>query len=237
MARRADARRPPTARPRGEPLRRGRPRRAAGDGGLMFDHAATGSRPTTRWGVSARRSSSSRPAGSTRRSKTGGLRGSTRGSDSSTPGEHFTCIAFDRASPAARAVASSSSPGGTTQPRAQRLARSPRGRSRAAPWAAASAARAPAPSLSPTRSGRPGWCSTRRRGGPRYRLTQHARFDQHEAFVRQRGLQALVELARTSDETFAQDPRLGPAFGRHPAPRRRRVPRHRRRHGARPVRP
>jgi pimeloyl-ACP methyl ester carboxylesterase len=47
-------------------------------------------------------------------------------------------------------------------------------------------------------------------GGPRYRITQHARFDQHETFVRQHGLQALVELARTSDDTFAQDPRLGP---------------------------
>jgi pimeloyl-ACP methyl ester carboxylesterase len=47
-------------------------------------------------------------------------------------------------------------------------------------------------------------------GGPRYRLTQHARFDQHVAFVRSEGLGALVELARTSDKTFAQDPRLGP---------------------------
>jgi pimeloyl-ACP methyl ester carboxylesterase len=47
-------------------------------------------------------------------------------------------------------------------------------------------------------------------GGPRYRLTQHARFDQHESFVRTEGLDALVELARTSDKTFAQDPRLGP---------------------------
>jgi pimeloyl-ACP methyl ester carboxylesterase len=47
-------------------------------------------------------------------------------------------------------------------------------------------------------------------GGPRYRITQHARFDQHAAFVRAEGLEALVELARTSDRTFAQDPRLGP---------------------------
>jgi pimeloyl-ACP methyl ester carboxylesterase len=47
-------------------------------------------------------------------------------------------------------------------------------------------------------------------GGPRYRMTQHARFDEHEAFVRAEGLQALVELARESDKTFAQDPRLGP---------------------------
>jgi pimeloyl-ACP methyl ester carboxylesterase len=47
-------------------------------------------------------------------------------------------------------------------------------------------------------------------GGPRYRLTQQSRFDQHESFVRSEGLTAVVELARTSDKTFAQDPRLGP---------------------------
>jgi pimeloyl-ACP methyl ester carboxylesterase len=47
-------------------------------------------------------------------------------------------------------------------------------------------------------------------GGPRYRMTQQSRFDQHEAFVRRKGLTAVVELARTSDKTFAQEPRLGP---------------------------
>jgi len=47
-------------------------------------------------------------------------------------------------------------------------------------------------------------------GGPRYRMTQHARFAAHAAFVRAEGLDALVELARGSDKTFAQDPRLGP---------------------------
>ncbi len=47
-------------------------------------------------------------------------------------------------------------------------------------------------------------------GGPRYRMTQHARFAEHAAFVRDHGVGALVELARTSDKTFAQDPRLGP---------------------------
>jgi pimeloyl-ACP methyl ester carboxylesterase len=47
-------------------------------------------------------------------------------------------------------------------------------------------------------------------GGPRYRMTQHARFDEHSAFVREHGMAALVELARGSDRTFAQDPRLGP---------------------------
>jgi len=47
-------------------------------------------------------------------------------------------------------------------------------------------------------------------GGPRYRITQHTRFDEHAAFVRAEGLHELVDLARTSDRTFAQDPRLGP---------------------------
>ena len=47
-------------------------------------------------------------------------------------------------------------------------------------------------------------------GGPRYRMAQQARFAEHEAFVRQNGMTALVELARESDKTFAQDPRIGP---------------------------
>jgi pimeloyl-ACP methyl ester carboxylesterase len=47
-------------------------------------------------------------------------------------------------------------------------------------------------------------------GGPRYRMTQHERFAEHAAFVREQGLAAVVELARGSDKTFAQDPRLGP---------------------------
>jgi pimeloyl-ACP methyl ester carboxylesterase len=47
-------------------------------------------------------------------------------------------------------------------------------------------------------------------GGPRYRITQHARFAEHAAFVRAEGLDELVDLARTSESTFAQDPRLGP---------------------------
>jgi pimeloyl-ACP methyl ester carboxylesterase len=47
-------------------------------------------------------------------------------------------------------------------------------------------------------------------GGPHYRLTQQKRFGDHAAFVRERGIAALVELARGSDKTFAQDPRLGP---------------------------
>jgi pimeloyl-ACP methyl ester carboxylesterase len=47
-------------------------------------------------------------------------------------------------------------------------------------------------------------------GGPRYRIMQHARFAEHEAFVRESGITALVELARESDKSFAQDPRIGP---------------------------
>jgi pimeloyl-ACP methyl ester carboxylesterase len=47
-------------------------------------------------------------------------------------------------------------------------------------------------------------------GGPRYRLTQHARFTEHAAYVADHGLQAVVELAGESGQTFAQDPRVGP---------------------------
>jgi pimeloyl-ACP methyl ester carboxylesterase len=47
-------------------------------------------------------------------------------------------------------------------------------------------------------------------GGPRYRITQHARFAEHIAFVREEGLAQVVELATSDDKTFAQDPRVGP---------------------------
>jgi pimeloyl-ACP methyl ester carboxylesterase len=47
-------------------------------------------------------------------------------------------------------------------------------------------------------------------GGPRYRLTQHARFADHAAYVRARGLPAVVALARDGSSTFTQDPRVGP---------------------------
>lgn len=47
-------------------------------------------------------------------------------------------------------------------------------------------------------------------GGPRYRLTQRARFAEHLAYVDGHGLAAVVELAGESDATFAQDPRVGP---------------------------
>src|SRR5581483_903637 len=47
-------------------------------------------------------------------------------------------------------------------------------------------------------------------GGPRYRLTQQRRFAEHLAFVGESGLAGVVDLARRSDESFAQDPRVGP---------------------------
>jgi pimeloyl-ACP methyl ester carboxylesterase len=47
-------------------------------------------------------------------------------------------------------------------------------------------------------------------GGPRYRMTQHARFEQHASFVRQAGMAAVVDLATSHDRTFTQDPRVGP---------------------------
>lgn len=47
-------------------------------------------------------------------------------------------------------------------------------------------------------------------GGPRYRLTQHARLGRHLAYVAEHGLHQVVTLARSSDQTFTQDPRLGP---------------------------
>jgi pimeloyl-ACP methyl ester carboxylesterase len=47
-------------------------------------------------------------------------------------------------------------------------------------------------------------------GGPRYRMTQHARFADHAAYVRASGLKALVQLARSTTASFTEDPRVGP---------------------------
>jgi pimeloyl-ACP methyl ester carboxylesterase len=47
-------------------------------------------------------------------------------------------------------------------------------------------------------------------GGPRYRMLQHARFDEHLAYVAKHGLAGLLTLVAGSDKTFAQDPRVGP---------------------------
>lgn len=47
-------------------------------------------------------------------------------------------------------------------------------------------------------------------GGPRYRMTQHARFAQHLAYVEQHGLEQVVALSDSHDEGFTQDARVGP---------------------------
>ena len=47
-------------------------------------------------------------------------------------------------------------------------------------------------------------------GGPRYRMAQHHRFVQHLAFVAEHGLQAVVDLARSTTAGFSKDPRVGP---------------------------
>ena len=47
-------------------------------------------------------------------------------------------------------------------------------------------------------------------GGPRYRLTQHARFAEHLGFVAEQGLGAVVGLARETDAGFSKDARVGP---------------------------
>jgi pimeloyl-ACP methyl ester carboxylesterase len=47
-------------------------------------------------------------------------------------------------------------------------------------------------------------------GGPRYRITQQARFARHLAFAEEQGLEQVVALATSEDKTFSQDPRVGP---------------------------
>lgn len=47
-------------------------------------------------------------------------------------------------------------------------------------------------------------------GGPQYRIAQHRRFTQHLAFVLEHGMQAVVDLARSSSAGFSKDPRVGP---------------------------
>jgi pimeloyl-ACP methyl ester carboxylesterase len=47
-------------------------------------------------------------------------------------------------------------------------------------------------------------------GGARYRIRSHAQFARHLAYVNERGLEAVVELARSHDKGFSQDPRIGP---------------------------
>jgi pimeloyl-ACP methyl ester carboxylesterase len=47
-------------------------------------------------------------------------------------------------------------------------------------------------------------------GGDAYRTTQLGRFADHLAYVDEAGLAGVVALARESESTFAQDPRVGP---------------------------
>jgi pimeloyl-ACP methyl ester carboxylesterase len=47
-------------------------------------------------------------------------------------------------------------------------------------------------------------------GGPKYRMTQHARFAEHLTYVREQGLEQVVALAASDDKSFSQDPRVGP---------------------------
>jgi pimeloyl-ACP methyl ester carboxylesterase len=47
-------------------------------------------------------------------------------------------------------------------------------------------------------------------GGPRYRMKQHARFAAHAGYVEEHGLPAVLELARSHEQGFSADPRVGP---------------------------
>jgi pimeloyl-ACP methyl ester carboxylesterase len=47
-------------------------------------------------------------------------------------------------------------------------------------------------------------------GGPRYRMTQQARFADHAAFARANGLGAVIDLAKATNASFTRDPRVGP---------------------------
>lgn len=47
-------------------------------------------------------------------------------------------------------------------------------------------------------------------GGPQYRMAQHRRFVQHLAHVAEHGLDAVVDLARSTSAGFSKDPRVGP---------------------------
>jgi pimeloyl-ACP methyl ester carboxylesterase len=47
-------------------------------------------------------------------------------------------------------------------------------------------------------------------GGVKYRMKQHARFVQHLAYAEANGLEAVVDLVRSSTRGFTADPRVGP---------------------------
>ena len=47
-------------------------------------------------------------------------------------------------------------------------------------------------------------------GGARYRMAQHGRFAEHLAYVAEHGLEQVVALARSHDDGFSSDARVGP---------------------------
>ena len=47
-------------------------------------------------------------------------------------------------------------------------------------------------------------------GGAKYRISQHQRMSRHLAFVAENGLGAVVRLAKSSDDGYSKDPRVGP---------------------------
>jgi len=47
-------------------------------------------------------------------------------------------------------------------------------------------------------------------GGAKYRMNTALRFGEHIAYVKQHGLDAVAALAKSSDKSFGQDPRVGP---------------------------
>ena len=47
-------------------------------------------------------------------------------------------------------------------------------------------------------------------GGAKYRINGHARFKQHLNFVKKNGLQSVVDLVRSHNKNFSEDPKGGP---------------------------
>ena len=47
-------------------------------------------------------------------------------------------------------------------------------------------------------------------GGAKYRINGHLRFAEHQAYVKEHGLEQVVLLARSSGKSFGEDPRGGP---------------------------
>ncbi len=47
-------------------------------------------------------------------------------------------------------------------------------------------------------------------GGAKYRINTHARFARHLAYVQENGLDGVVDLVKSTDKSFSQDPRGGP---------------------------